>query len=68
MIHRRCDRMIELLESEVEFLRVENSQLKQALAHTKGVSLPAQEEKQGDVYYMDDARMMELEDNGTSPT
>jgi hypothetical protein len=68
MFHKRCDRLIAHLEEQNEALRQMNEALVQSLADEKGVVVPTFTERQGEVYYMDDARELELQENGETPT
>ena len=68
MFHSRCEETIKVLREELRHAHRTNDDLVAALAETKGVVVPRLSEQGGDVYYMDEAREIEMEENGTSPT
>lgn len=67
--HKRCDREIERLERLLDYeqrlcqSRLEEIAMLQAKPH-----VPVATDKAANVYYMDDARLLEMQENGDAPT
>lgn len=69
MFHKRCDAEIEFLREELRASRDRIEHLEnEVLVSVNRPGLPVGKPKPGNVYYMDDARLVELEENGDAPT
>jgi hypothetical protein len=69
MFHKRCDREIKRLESLLDYERERNQALEEKVAILQEKPfVPVGSNRPANVYYMDDARLAEMESNGDVPT
>jgi hypothetical protein len=66
--HKRCDREIGRLERLLEYETRKNQALQEQIAVMQEKPFIPVESRPANVFYMDDARLLEMQENGDAPT
>jgi hypothetical protein len=67
--HKRCDREIYRLERLLDYETRKNEALQEQVALLQSKPhVPVATDRGANVFYMDDARLLEMQENGDAPT